>query len=219
VLQTVPQKGHGIMLDGFESPAGHLISFGLSYLLLAISPGPNFMIVSAAGLRSQRTDAIAAALGVAFGACLLYLAVTLCTGLLPVSDTTKRLGAIFFGAYLVYLSFKSLSRTRVVKQWTLSTTAEPTSGYFRMAFFTAMANPVTAMFFASSHLVASSSFLTFVCAGVIFAIAASWFTIIAVMASNGRLRSLSGRHLDRFDLLFAATFLFLGITTLLSSRP
>ncbi|WP_371111022.1 LysE family translocator [Rhizobium sp. RCC_161_2] len=202
-----------------ENPAGHLISFALAYLLLAISPGPNFMIVSAAGLRSQRANAIAAALGVAFGACLLYLAVALCAGLMPVSDTTKRLGAIFFGTYLVYLSVRSLRRSRVVARWTHSTMAEPTSGYFRMAFLTAIANPVTAMFFASSHLVASSSFLTAVCAAVIFAIAASWFTMIAVMASNGRLQSLSARHLDQFDLLFAAVFLFLGITTLLSSLP
>ncbi len=207
------------MLDGFESPAGHLISFGLSYLLLAISPGPNFMIVSAAGLRSQRTSAIAAALGVALGACLLYLAVTLCAGLLPVSDMTKRLGMVFFGAYLVYLSVKSFCRTRVMARWTHSTAAEPTSGYFLMAFFTAIANPVTAMFFASSRLVASPSFPTFICAGIIFATAASWFTVVAVMASNGRLQSLSGRHRDRFDLFFAATFLFIGITTLLSSLP
>lgn len=205
------------MLDGFESPAGHLISFGLSYLLVAISPGPNFMIVSAAGLRSQRTNAIAAALGVALGACFLYLAVTLCAGAVPVSETTKRLGAIFFGACLVYLSAKSLRRTRLVSQWMHSPIAEHTSGYFRMAFLTAIANPLSAMFFASSHLVAPSSFLTFMCAGLIFAIAASWFTIVAVMASNGKLRSLSRAYLDWFDLLLAAAFLFLGITTLLSS--
>lgn len=207
------------MLDGFESPAGHLISFGLSYLLLTVSPGPNFMIVSAAGLRAQRTNAIVAALGVAVGACLLYLAVTFCADLLPVSGTVKRLGAMFFGSYLVYLSVKSLRRTHIVTRWAHSTAAEPTSGYFRMAFFTAIANPMTAMFFASSHLIAFSSFLTFVCAGAIFAIAASWFVIVAVMASNSRLQSLSGRNLDRLDLFFALGFLVLGITTLLSSLP
>jgi hypothetical protein len=48
---------------------------------------------------------------------------------------------------------------------------------------------------------------TFLAAAAIFAIAASWFSAVALIASNRRLQSLLGQNRSRLDLAFAAVFL------------
>lgn len=209
------------MADMILTPAAaNLVSFALSYLLLAVVPGPNFVIVSDAGLSSKRSDALSAALGIALGAGLLSVVVSVAANLIMADEIVRRVAATLFGLYLVLLGLKSWGRAGSVRRLMNMESARPTGGYFRLAFLTAVANPTTALFVGASSF-SGKSLSTIEIVGmpiIVFAIALIWSGMVAAILSKwGRIvvpSYLAGRR----DFVFGAAFILLGLISILSAR-
>lgn len=187
--------------------------FATSYLLLAVTPGPNFAVVSDAGLSAHGRQVAAAVLGVAMGASTLSLLMAGSVSAWLADEGVRRMVESGFVLYLLYLAGRSWMKARAVRRL-LHLEAQTAGGsQFRIGFLTAAANPATALFFAASPLhqaAAGSAYSTFFAAGVVFVTAFSWFGLVAWSMTRWRhVLKFSGSAQD-----IAIGFVFLGLAIL-----
>jgi threonine efflux protein len=136
------------MLVALLSP--EMQSIALAYALMLIVPGPSLLIVVQAGLSAQRSHGLWTALGVATGASMLAMALAFSTAYFPLPDAVIKAGRLICILVLLLTGFRALSfRTKNEGQ---RSRPSPATGVlpFGIGLFTAMANPISLAFFASS---------------------------------------------------------------------
>ncbi len=126
-----------------------LTVFGVHVAAMA-SPGPNFLLVSQAGLRHSRRHALVTASGVAAGALVLSSAAAL--GLGVVLDEVRPLYLalkIGGGLYLVWLGIQMWRNARTPIGLGTGISVTGTGQCFRLGLLTNLTNPKAAIFYGS----------------------------------------------------------------------
>ena len=182
------------------------ISLGLSYLPVAAAPGPNFVIVSRAGMAASPAAALRAAAGVALGAGLLAALAASGSGLLPRDGPLAVATQIAFAALLLRFAVRVLYRA-----WTGTTEAADTlldARHFRCGFLTAASNPVTAGFLVTA---ARGEVDGLAAGAAVFVVAACWFGLIGLAFCNAPLRALYARRRDRAEEILGFVLLAMAV--------
>lgn len=168
-----------------------LFSIALLNLLAAMSPGPDFAIVTYNTMRYSRTVGICTALGVA---CAVLIHISYCLfGLgLFISHTPWLLTLIKWagGSYMIYLGINALKNSKK------STSSMNDAGEaktmitrqkaFRQGFLTNLLNPKAAMFFLALFTMAMQTQLEWMdglLALVLFCTVFGWFSFLSIILS------------------------------------
>jgi len=171
-------------------------SFASAYLIIMAVPGPNFAMVVQSSVHGSLRGALSAAAGLATGASLL--AGLAFAGLLSAGrdEAWQGVAHAAFALTLVLIGTRALRRSMrrsvtslsseatLSSEASLSSKASRASTNFFTALVTAVANPLTAIFFATSilelgltDLQASPALM----AMSVFVIALSWFGFVSLM--------------------------------------
>lgn len=197
------------------------LALGIIALLGAISPGPDFIIVTQNALGHGKRAGIAAALGISLGClvhisyCVLGIGVIVTKSLL-IFNLIKYLGA----AYLIYLGIKGLlsknsQRAIAANPITLSSTSLSFRTALKKGFLVNLLNPKVTLFILSifTQVIDPSTPLHVqTLYGLEFAfIAFGWFTLLSCLLANPFLRNklLSVQHYVEKTL--GAFLILLGI--------
>ena len=194
--------------------------FTISMIILlgVISPGPDFAIVSCNSLRYTRKTGVMTALGVACGSllhsayCIFGLAIIISNSLLLFS-IIKYIGA----AYLIYLGGKGIFSQQVLIQATVEKSSQNLSltQAFRQGLFCNLLNPKSVFFFlALFTTVIKPSMPIIVQIGYGFEITlidSLWFSIVASLFSNKKIKILLGRFLNYVTKLFGGFLIIFGL--------
>jgi threonine/homoserine/homoserine lactone efflux protein len=198
-------------------------TFLLASLILAITPGPGVIYVLTRTLSQGRAAGLASVCGIALGN--LANAAVASLGLAVViaaSSAAFTLVKLVGAAYLVFLGVQAL-RSRPRAQATAASGRMSPARLFRSAFFVALLNPKTALFFAALlpqfiHPGAPPLAQTFFLGSVFVALAlvtdSAYVFAASALASSFRRRS-TGQPYGRY--VSAATFMGLGVYAALAS--
>ncbi len=198
-------------------------SIALSYLVLAMMPGPNFLVVARAGLSTGKRSALLAAFGVATGAGLVCAAMLNGLGVLAAEEAIRRPAVLLSAAAMAAIGGRCLLRparkrtqARILPAWERM---PPWFGAFGFAFLTAASNPATALFFATSTL-AGAPFhsggdgLLVPC--LVFCLAFGWFACVALAVAARPARPPEPeRHRVR-EAMIGAAFVICGCAAAVS---
>lgn len=193
----------GILLDS-------AITFGASYFVAAASPGPNFVIVSRAGLAASRSEAIKTTAGVVLGAMMLTLVAATCSHWLPKDGLFLAATEVVFAALLLRWSYRSITSALRPAGPAAQTAAD--ERHLRTGFVTAVSNPFTAMFLTTA---VDQSMSTLEAVGIVFVIATAWFGLIGVLCRLPVMHELYARYRRQVEGLFGVVFLIMACRTLL----
>lgn len=192
-----------------------LLPFAISYALVAMLPGANFAVVAQAGLTASRTTALAAAAGIALGASSLAAVVAAGTGALPPGGIAHQMAASLYGAMLVFIGWNSMRRALSINIGVSEPKPVPITRHFRLGFVTAVANPATALFFASSTLNLNARGPTHVSVvALVFAIAIAWFGLLGLCISQPVARRFYSRFRKPADIVLGGALVALGFAAL-----
>ena len=199
-------------------------TFLLASLLLAITPGPGVLYILTRTLNQGRSAGLASVCGIALGnlanaaAASLGLAVVIAA-----SSAAFTVVKLFGAAYLVFLGVQMLRSKDVTPLHAESGVAASPVRLFRAAFFVALLNPKTALFFAAllpqfihpgAAPLPQTLFLG--CVFVALAMCTDTIYVLAAAAFASTIRQRSrwrpyGRYVS------AATFVGLGVYAALAS--
>lgn len=197
----------------------YLLTVAGMMLLAAMSPGPDFVAVSAGALAGRR-DGVAVALGVACG--IVAWATFAVFGL---AAMLARLGWIYEGirlcgaAYLAWLGLKMLLAARTPSPAPAEAVppqgaARPKRGGFRHGLLVNLSNPKAVVFFGSLFVtilpVGAPAWVEIATVAVVAAVSTLWFLALALMFSAGRVRAAYLRLRRPIDALMGAALLGLG---------
>lgn len=159
-------------------------------LLGAMSPGPSFVLVSRISITNSRTAGLAAALGMGVGG--LLFAVLALVGLVALLEQVEWLFItlkIAGGSYLLFLGvniWRSAKKPLVISD-DAKQTGQPVIRSFYLGFITQIANPKTAVVYASifAALLPASPplWLVLTLPLAVFIVEAGWYSIVAIMFS------------------------------------
>jgi len=199
-------------------------TFLLASLLLAITPGPGVIYILTRTLSQGRSASLASVCGIALGN--LSNAAVASLGLaVVIAASAAAFTAVKFGgaAYLVFLGVQTL-RAKPVSHPGAARAAKVSAGrLFRAAFWVALLNPKTALFFAAllpqfiqptAQPLAQTLFLGSVFVALALCTDTMYVFAAAAFASTLRARP-GGRPVGRY--ISAATFVGLGVYAALSS--
>ena len=206
-----------------------LLSFsalGVIALLAAISPGPDFLIVSKNSLSHSRTAGIWTAIGVG-SALLVHTAYTIVGIGLIISQSVllfsiiKILGA----AYLIWLGAGLLWRrgnaTPALEHQNFAGTKSNLMA-FREGFLTNVLNPKATVFFVSIFTQFVSPHLPIAVQAAygveVAAIVALWFVALSIMLTFSPIRSRIATLQDRLMQIMGVALVVLGIKVALEHR-
>lgn len=200
-------------MEGTESSFAAVAAFVMSYGLLVMLPGPNMAVAVRAGLTMSHADRTKTVVGIALGASALVTIATLPTIVFSSSGEAGRFFAAGAGLVLIGLGLRMLLTPRMTPL-----AASPAGSRFGIAFITALSNPTTALYFASSsvsvsHL--SSGPRVVLMATVVFTVAGIWFSLVSWMLSNDPFRFHSSRYMREIDIVAALLLMGFGIFTML----
>ena len=128
-----------------------LITIAGIYFMLAVSPGPNFLIISVAAAGKSRLYATFVALGVSTASVFWSGLAAMGLGLvLAQFQGSQRALQIFGGMYLLYIAFKTLKNAKapLAKNIEVSADLNVFSGYLS-GLLTNLGNPKSLIFFSS----------------------------------------------------------------------
>jgi threonine/homoserine/homoserine lactone efflux protein len=203
--------------------APQFATFLLASLILAITPGPGVIYVLTQTLRQGRAAGLASVCGIALGN--LANAAVAALGLAVViaaSSAAFTLVKFAGAAYLVFLGVQAL-RSRPRAPATAVCGRMPPARLFRSAFFVALLNPKTALFFAAllpqfiqpgAAALAQTFFLGAVFVALALLTDSAYVFAASTLAVSIRRRSAwqpYGRYVS------AATFMGLGVYAALAS--
>ncbi|RUX25381.1 lysine transporter LysE [Mesorhizobium sp. M7A.F.Ca.US.011.01.1.1] len=198
------------MFEAGHAVAG-LLPFAISYALVAMLPGANFAVVAQAALTASRATALSAAAGVALGASSLAAIVATGAGALTFGGLAHQMAASLYGAMLVFIGWNSMRRALSIKAGVNEPKPVPVPRYFRLGFVTAVANPATALFFASSTLKLDARGATHISLAVlVFAIAIVWFGLLSLCISEPAIRQFYSRFRKHADIVLGGALVALG---------
>jgi threonine/homoserine/homoserine lactone efflux protein len=178
-------------------PVTQFIALGGVVLLAAMSPGPDFAIVTRNAMMSGRRAGMACGVGIALGVFVWAVVTALgIAGLLAASAVAFTAVKLVGAAYLVFLGVRALLAARRGDYESARRLSAPkasgTLAAFRQGLVTNLLNPKVAVFFVAllpQFLPASATagdhlLLAVVAAGVTL----TWFTLLAgVVSALGRL--------------------------------
>lgn len=202
-------------------PETQLLAFAGVVLLAAMSPGPDFLIVTRYAAVSGRRSGVAAALGIACG--VFVWAVVAAFGvaaLLAASAVAFTVVKLVGAAYLAYLGIRSLLAAR--RSGAGTPVAGPTAGIglvaaFRQGLLTNLLNPKCAVFFVAlmpqfaPAADASRPAQTLLLSVIAVAVTAIWFTVIANVVGGLRRLLTSSPARRAIDAVTGAVLVALGI--------
>ena len=199
---------------------GPLVTLAMTYGLVAILPGSNFLIVSQLALRAPRPRACSAACGVASGAAAMGAAAFTGGPLLsPLVEQTWMFDLVFAGL-MIRLGMKAIWRGAHVQHQAVSSASA--SKCFRIGFVSAASNPTTLALMvsiAAGPLFAPDACQPGACAATIFLIATIWFGAVAFIFSDIRFKAIYVRLQPWIDPVIGLLLIALALRTLLRLVP
>ena len=199
--------------------AGSLIeasmTFGMSYFVAAASPGPNFVIVSRAGLSTSRIAAFKTTAGVVLGAVTLTLIAATFSRYLPHDGPFLIATELVFALLLLRWATNS-ARSAMASPDQATAEVGADAHPLRKGYVTAASNPFTMVFLATAI---GGDKNTAQAVGIVFAVATLWFWAISLACRQERMHLLYVLMRRQIEGLFAAVFLAMAIKTLLHVIP
>jgi threonine/homoserine/homoserine lactone efflux protein len=188
-------------------------------LLGAMSPGPDFVVVTRHAVFSGRSVGVACALGIGVGVFGWTLAVALgVAGVLAASAEVFAVIKLLGAAYLVYLGARALIAARRGAYQQLGERSEGTVGMaagMRDGLLTNLFNPKVAVFYLAllpQFLpTGATAWQTVLLATAAAAVTASWFALLAVVIGALRRFLTSIRVRRIMDAVFGALLVALGV--------
>lgn len=169
-------------------------------LLGAVSPGPSFVLVSRVAMNVSRRDGLAAAVGMGVGGAIFAtLAVLGIATILIQAEWLYIVCRILGGSYLIYLGIRTwLGASQPLRASGTTTMVRPSATrYFSVGLLTQLSNPKTAVVYASifSALLPATvpTWLFLSLPPLVFALEASWYSLVALALSTNGPRSLNVR--------------------------
>ncbi|SDT91234.1 resistance to homoserine/threonine (RhtB) family protein [Pseudomonas pohangensis] len=199
------------------------LTVALVHLLAVASPGPDFAIVIRESVSHGRTAGTWTALGVGVGI-LLHVTYSLLGIGLVVAQSAVLFNLLKWAAaaYLLYLGIKALRSRPLVVQAVdpLAQKVRTAHGAFASGFITNGLNPKATLFFLSLFtLVINPQTPLLIQAGYGLYLAcatAAWFSLVALLFSQARVRSGFARMGHWFDRLMGVVLVGLAVRLVFS---
>ncbi|WP_290059991.1 LysE family translocator [Amycolatopsis solani] len=201
-------------------PAATAASFLLVVVLGAMSPGPDFVVVTRSALTGGRRAGIAAGLGIALGVFAWVVAIALgVAAVLTASAVAFTVVKLVGAAYLVFLGVKAWLAVRRGDYRDLGEDEHKdplkAAAAFRQGLFTNLLNPKVAVYFLAllpQFLPADGSTLqTLELAAIATAGTVLWFVTLAVVVGALKKVFRSGRVRRGLDAVLGSLLVALGL--------
>ena len=205
-----------------------LLGIATTLAIGAASPGPSFVMVARTAVSSSRTDGLCAAIGMGFGGLAFATAALLgLHGLLHAVPSLYWGLKVAGGLYLAYLGLHIwLGARKPLLSSAIDAASHGTTTVrsFVLGLTTQVSNPKTAIVYASvfaAFLPASSSLaFDLGVAGLVFAIEAGWYSLVALALSSHRPRNAYLRYKAWIDRTAGGVMIALGLKLVSSAdRP
>ncbi|MDU8362266.1 LysE family transporter [Pseudomonas syringae group sp. J309-1] len=197
-----------------------------AFIVLIISPGPNFLVITQLSISQSRQQGICAGLGVASGS--IIWALLACTGLglmfqqLPWAQPALQL---LGGAYLMWLGSKSLRgagaqpKPRNIGELGIGSLGRA----YRFGLLTNMTNPKALAFYTSVFTTVSTPGLPMwvrtAGVSIIAVLAISWFVLLATLFSIPAVQARYQRMKKAIDLTTGVFMVAFGLRLLIGLWP
>ncbi|KQQ55877.1 threonine transporter [Pseudomonas sp. Leaf127] len=203
-----------------------LIALAGAFIVLIISPGPNFLVITQLSLSQSRQQGICAGLGVASGSIIWALLAATGLGLifqqLPwLQPALQLLG----GAYLTWLGTKSLRNAgnppapRDIKALGIGNLGRA----YRFGLLTNMTNPKALAFYTSVFTTVAAPGLPMwvrtAGVSIIAVLAISWFVLLATLFSIPAIQARYQRMKKAIDIVTGLFMVAFGLRLLLGLLP
>lgn len=186
------------------------------FLLGAISPGPNFLVVTQQSLNSGHRAGIITGFGVAFGDFIYASA-----GLFGLATMITLAGWLFGlikalgGIYLIYLGIKMIKSKKTELAKSKKTASRSLAKCFRLGLLTDLANPKTILFFASIFATAVTPntpkwVLGCMLAGIVLT-SVIWRTGLSYLFSRNFFREFYMKFRNYIEIVFGAILIVFGL--------
>ena len=191
--------------------------FAAVWMFQVSTPGPNFVRISHSALEHSRRAAFAVAMGTALGNlfwCIVVVAGAAVAANSGYFGTALRLGG---GLYLLHLGYQFVVRALTPGGYATSTSSSSTglSESLRSGLVTAMANPQTALFFATYLLIAGEGLgsmgIILVGGPIVVTTTLLWYGAVILILTNpaSQRRYLACRR--PLDAVFGCVIIYSGI--------
>ena len=191
------------------------------YLMVLLSPGPNFLVITQSAISESRRHAIYTAMGVASGSAVLALLAATGMGLLLatfswVHQATRILG----GAYLLYIGFKIWRHASQPLPQQQQAALRRLGAAYRDGAMTNLINPKALVFFTTIFATLIGPELPLwvrsTIVGEIFVLSLAWHLVLATLFSTGQVQHLYRRAKTAINRTTGGLLSALGLQMLLS---
>lgn len=179
-----------------------LSSVAALYLMLAISPGPNFLVITMAAVSESRRHALFVGLGVSTASVLWASLAAVGLGVLIAHFSgLQRLLQIAGGLYLLYIGIRLIRNAHLPLPESSAQAARSGWQAYRYGLATNLTNPKSLVFFSSAFATLFTPGLSVwarvAAVGVVAVISITWNILVATLFSNPRTRH-GYRHAKRW---------------------
>jgi RhtB (resistance to homoserine/threonine) family protein len=202
-----------------------LAGIALALLLVAMSPGPAFIVVSQQALTRSRSAGVATALGVSVGSVIwVVLVIVGIAVLMTKAAWLYGLMRLIGGAYLFYLGVQLWrgAREPLGEASRLDAVGSTLWRTFWRAILIQMLNPKAAIFFGSVFLTmlapGAPTWLKGVALGLVFVIEFGWYLVVATTFSSKPARRIYGNAKVWVERVAGAWLALFGVKLALSDR-
>jgi RhtB (resistance to homoserine/threonine) family protein len=202
-----------------------LAGIAFALLLVAMSPGPAFIVVSQQALTRSRNAGVATALGVSVGSVIWVALVILGIAVLMTKAAwLYGLMRLIGGAYLIYLGVQLWrgARAPLAEASRLDAVGSTLWRTFWRAVLVQMLNPKAAVFFGSVFLTmlapGAPAWLKGVALGLVFIIEFGWYLVVATTFSSKPARRIYGNAKVWVERIAGAWLALFGVKLALSDR-
>ena len=202
----------------------HILALLGVWVVVVITPGPNFLAVTHHALTHSRKAGVFCALGVAAGTVIWALSALFGVVLVLQKVSWAYDGLRIAGAgYLIYIGLKALRGSAKLGPTPAAATAAQTAGpwrSFRAGLLVDLSNPKAATFFASLFVVmlpaGAPLAVNLATVAVLVVVLAAWYSFAAVIVSLPPVARVYKRVQRWIDRAAGALFVFFGGKLLLS---
>ena len=203
-----------------------VIGISTALAIGAASPGPSFVMVARTAASTTRSNGLYAALGMGVGGFFFAVASLLgLQGLLHAVPSLYWALKLFGGLYLAYIGvriFRGAKEPLDTQGLAQSTGKTAATRYLGLGLMTQLSNPKTAIVYASvfAAFLPEQASLAFSClvAGLVFAVEAGWYAIVAVVLSATKARATYLRFKAWVDRAAGGVMVALGLKLVLSAE-
>jgi threonine efflux protein len=195
-----------------------LAAIALVFLLVCLSPGPSFLIISSTAISASRRAGILVGMGVAAASLTWATAAMLGLGLLLAQATSiYNILRVLGAAYLIYLGVRMVwgaRRTRILAEQPLVQSRTPMR-YFTGGYLLAASNPTAAIFFGSVFSAmlppAAPTWVYVATVVLVTLVSAAWHCGIAIVFSIPSFQQAYRRWRRGIDTLAGTLLILLGL--------